>query len=497
MARRFSEVKNTLSDEAKGLWQRIKELTPQARLAIKKPATIPHIILSAHRAQIAAVVTVLLLILNATLMDAGLNWLFPPKGSQKVFGLIKTKRESSLKKTADRFITASIWVGCSGTVLILLWLNLPAGLARANSISRKKEKEGDEVCWANPEEGLGLYQSALGLATDPAQESGLREKMQKLRTERNRVDSSQKESQATLHQEFRSERATKPSDKIAPSSQQAMMTIGPEGRYALTEKVGQGAMAMVYRARDKVLDRQVAVKELSALLSCDEEQVKRFRQEAKALARLSHPFILQVYDFIEEQKRMWVVLEYVEGGSLASYLGAKKELPTPEASRFVVQIAQGLDYAHSQGIIHRDLKPSNILLTSKLEPKISDFGIAKLSFSSVVTQEGATIGSPRYMSPEQAAGSEVDRRCDIYSLGITCYELLTGRVPFDGETSKVLAQHITQPPPAPSRFLPEMPKELEAFLLRMLSKEPARRPQSMKIVAEALQPFCQTPQAVS
>ena len=490
-------MKRSLADEAKSLWQRIRELTPQARLAIRKPATIPHILLSAHRAQIAAIFTVLLLILNATLIDAGLNRLFPPKGSQKVFGLIKTKRESSLKKTAHTFITASIWVGCSGTVLILLWLNLPVGLARANSTCRKKEREGDEMSWANPQEGLVLYNSALGLATDPAQESKLKEKIQMLRSEKNKTAGSQKESYATLHQEFGQERTHKPSAKPPLTAHLYIMTIGPEGRYSLIEKVGKGAMAMVYRARDGVLDRQVAVKELSALLSQDEEQVKRFRLEAKALARLSHPYILQVYDFIEEEGRMWVVLELVEGGSLAGYLQSRKKLSISEASRFTVQLAQGLGQAHSQGIIHRDLKPSNILLTSNLEPKISDFGIAKLTFSSVVTQEGATIGSPRYMSPEQAAGGSVDQRCDIYSLGITFYELLTGKVPFDGETSKVLAQHITQPPSPPSEYLPEMPKELEAFLLRMLSKEPARRPQNMKEVADGLGPFCAAQVSVS
>ena len=496
MATNLSELKEALVRQVDNLGEKMRELIPEARLVLKKPAVLPHILLTARRAQIALAALVLLLILNASVINEGLNQLFPPQRSNKLFGLVKKKQESPLKKATGSFITAVLWIGGSGSVLILLWLNIPGGLSRAGSLAKKREGLADEIAWANPAESLGWYHSALALATDPVQESELREKIRELQaTQRSRAEG-QMVSEATMYQDFSLGRPEKREPSPIVSSRPVLLTLGPRGRYALTDRVGKGAMAVVYRAWDKVLDRFVAVKELSTLMSCDEEQVTRFRQEAKALARLSHPYILQVYDFLEEQGRLWVVLEFVEGGSLATYLRKHKRLSIPAATKYITQIASGMAYAHSQGIIHRDLKPSNILLTANQEPKISDFGIAKLSASSVVTQTGATIGSPRYMSPEQAAGRPVDCRCDIYSLGITFYELLTGKVPFEGETSGVLAQHITQSPPPPREFLPDLPPDVESAILQMLAKEPAQRPPDMKAVVQSLAPFFRAPAEV-
>jgi serine/threonine-protein kinase len=248
-------------------------------------------------------------------------------------------------------------------------------------------------------------------------------------------------------------------------------------------------MGVVYEARDTVLDRKVAIKQLSIVFSGDEEYATRFRQEAKALARLTHPNVVQVYDLIEGGAKLWMALEFVGGGDLGSHLKGKGRLSVGEAVRIIVPVAEGLAYAHSQGVVHRDLKPANILLTGEFVPKISDFGIAKLSQSSGLTQVGSVLGSPPYMSPEQCSGGSVDMRTDIYSLGITLYELLTGRVPFEGDTSSVLARHIVEPPAPLSETLPDIPGGVEFAVLQMLAKAPDERPPDMAAVIELLSPY--------
>jgi serine/threonine-protein kinase len=260
-------------------------------------------------------------------------------------------------------------------------------------------------------------------------------------------------------------------------------------RYELGQELGKGAMGAVFRAWDTVLDREVAVKQLNLVLSGDDEYASRFRREAKALARLTHPNIVQVYDLFEDGGRHWMVLEYVKGGDLASYLKDKGRLSITEAASVVIPVAQGLAFAHSQGIIHRDLKPANILLTSERNPKISDFGIAKLSQSSQLTQVGSVLGSPRYMSPEQCSGGAVDNRTDIYALGITLYELLSGRAPFVGETSSVLARQIVEKPLPLSEILDHLPGHVEKLIFRMLAKDPDKRPSDMTEVLDSLSVF--------
>ncbi|MDM7973345.1 MAG: serine/threonine-protein kinase [candidate division Zixibacteria bacterium] len=261
---------------------------------------------------------------------------------------------------------------------------------------------------------------------------------------------------------------------------------GLDRRYRLEEKLGQGAMGIVYRGHDQVLDRPVALKRLAARLVGESVYSERFRQEARALARLSHPHIVQVFDLIAVGEEIWMVLEYLDGGSLADYLKTHGRLEPAEAARMICGIADGLAVAHREGIIHRDIKPANILLTADRRAKLSDFGIAKLAREATLTQAGSTLGSPAYMSPEQCSGEGLDERSDIYSLGITLYELLAGRPPFAGETSGILAQHLVGDPAPLAQWAPGVPEPLDRLVRLMLAKRREDRPQMMAEVAAAL-----------
>lgn len=245
-------------------------------------------------------------------------------------------------------------------------------------------------------------------------------------------------------------------------------------RYEILEKIGSGGMADVYKAKDHKLNRLVAAKVLKHEFSVDETFVKKFRVEAQAAAGLSHPNIVNVYDVGEENGIHYIVMELVQGITLKKYIEMKGKLEIKEALNISVQIASGLQAAHDNRIIHRDVKPQNIIMSRDGKVKVTDFGIAKMADSTTVTTNAA--GSVHYISPEQARGGYSDAKSDIYSLGITMYEMLTGRVPFEGETNVAVALlHIQGEMIPPRRLEPSIPRSFEKIILKCTQKKPERR----------------------
>ena len=250
------------------------------------------------------------------------------------------------------------------------------------------------------------------------------------------------------------------------------------GRYRVTRKLGGGGMADVYLAEDQELGRRVAVKILHGRYAHDEQFVERFRREATHAAGLSHPNIVSIFDRGEADGSYFIVMEYVEGRTLKELIRSRGPCPVPVAIAYTRQILSGLRYAHRNGVIHRDIKPHNVIVDPEGVVKVTDFGIARAG-ASQMTEEGAIMGTAQYLSPEQARGAPVDQTSDLYSTGIVLFELLTGEVPFSGDTPVEIAmKHLSEVPKPPSEFRAEVPDDLDNVVLRALSKEPAERYQS-------------------
>src|SRR5215472_12950395 len=234
----------------------------------------------------------------------------------------------------------------------------------------------------------------------------------------------------------------------AMSNDDLNMLVGKSlGQFRIVERIGAGGMATVFKAYQPTLDRYVAIKVLPAYHARDPIFVKRFEREARAVAKLAHPNIVQIHDFGEQDNITYIVMEYVDGGTLKDRL--KRPLPAAEAVDFIIQAAEGLECAHRNGIVHRDVKPANILLRKDGYLLLSDFGIAKiLEGTTNLTRVGTGIGTPQYMSPEQGIGQAVDRRSDIYSLGVVLFHCLTGRVPFTADNPlSITVKHMNDPLP--------------------------------------------------
>ncbi|HMR67143.1 MAG TPA: protein kinase, partial [Anaerolineae bacterium] len=261
------------------------------------------------------------------------------------------------------------------------------------------------------------------------------------------------------------------------------------GPYQVLGPLGEGGMAAVYKAFQPGVERNVALKILPRVLAKDEQFVARFEREARVLANLQHPHILPVFDYGQEDGYTYITMPMVKSGTLSQLLKQGEPLPLAQIEKLIGQIGDALDYAHGQGIVHRDIKPSNVLLDERGNCLLTDFGIAKRVEASdnKLAATGGIIGTPSYMSPEQGSGGEIDRRSDIYSLGIILYEMATGRVPFKAETPlAVMIKHLNDPLPLPRQVNPNLPEAVEQVILKALAKNPDHRFQSAGEMIAAL-----------
>jgi eukaryotic-like serine/threonine-protein kinase len=257
------------------------------------------------------------------------------------------------------------------------------------------------------------------------------------------------------------------------------------GRYELEERVGSGGMSTVYRAHDRMLERKVALKILHQRFNEDDEYVERFRREARAVAQLAHPNIVTVIDRGEEAGRQFIVFEYVEGDDLKQVIEKAGPLPIDQVVELGSEIAAALAFAHERGIVHRDVKPQNVLL-SEGRAKVTDFGIARsLDVDHGATQTGTVLGTSNYIAPEQASGQPIDDRSDVYSFGVVLFELLTGSVPFEGESFVAVAlKHINEPAPSVLERRSDTPPRLARLVEAMLAKDHTARPSMDEVAGE-------------
>lgn len=267
-----------------------------------------------------------------------------------------------------------------------------------------------------------------------------------------------------------------------------------DGRYAIQEVIGVGGMAIVYKAYDEIDDRVVAVKVLKEEYLSNDDFKRRFKNESKAIAMLSHPNIVKVYDVSLDERLQYIVMEFVDGITLKEYIDQQHILTWKEAVHFTVQILRALQHAHEKGIIHRDIKPQNIMMLEDGTIKVADFGIARMANSETRTMTDKAIGSVHYISPEQASGSRTDEKSDIYSLGVMLYEMLTGKLPFESDNAvSVAIMQMQTKPRKPRELNPDIPEGLEDITLRAMQKEPSSRYVSASAMLADINAFKQNP----
>jgi serine/threonine-protein kinase len=280
---------------------------------------------------------------------------------------------------------------------------------------------------------------------------------------------------------------------VKSSERNSKIMIGQQvGTYKIVEKLSEGGMGAVYKAVDTMLDREVAIKVLRPEFARQTTIVERFRLEAVTLAKLNHPNIATLHSFFGQGDELFMILEYVDGVTLDKALQQRgKPLSCEEAIPIFCELLNCISHAHEFGVIHRDIKPANIMLTEKGTLKVLDFGIARLRGSARITRSGNIIGTLEYMSPEQTKGLETDARSDIYSLGMTLYEILTGKTPFDSDNEfELIQKQIGEMPPDPRSINPDIPKEIEAAIIKSYSKNPDERFQTATEFRETLLDAC-------
>ena len=278
--------------------------------------------------------------------------------------------------------------------------------------------------------------------------------------------------------------------------QEAKLIIGKN--YEVVKKLGEGGMGVVYKAVHNLSGQEVAIKMLPPELSQDENIRTRFINEARLLAKLDHPNIVTLYNFLKKDMKFYLIMQFVKGKTLEDHIRERGKLSLDEAIKIFSQVCDALGYAHQMGVIHRDIKPANIMITPDMRVKVMDFGIAKLTGGSRLTATGIAVGTVWYMSPEQIRGAELDARSDLYSLGITLYEALTGRVPFNAESDyEVRKSHVEVNPPSPRSIDGSLPESVERVLMKVLAKSPDERYQNAQEFKKAIESMSLAPPVIS
>lgn len=456
---------------------------------IKKPSVLWRWLFTSYWFYFSVILLVLLMntVVGAAI-DKSLSTLYPPIKTQRFFGLIVHEQDDPRIEWQRRLVRGVCWAASFGLNGYVLLLCLPRVVRNTTRKARDKEAMADSMVTEKPSQSILLYSRALRLAIDQSHVSILKDKIDTLD---NGFRSGKIERSEPVTPERPPSTGTGtlviPRSDISDDSNPAGV-IGPDGRYRLEKKLGQGAMGIVFLGKDQLLFRDVALKKLTAGQNQDQNLVTRFQQEARALARLSHPNIVHIYDFIQAEGEHWIAMEYVNGADLDGIIESKGRLEVAEALRICTLISDAMHYAHSRGVVHRDFKPSNVLVTPAGEPKVMDFGLAKLTQSSLATMQGSLLGSPAFMSPEQAMGKAANERSDIYALGVTLYQLLTGALPFEGDLKSVITQKISGRQPsldALDGHLP-IPADLKKLVGQMMAHEPDERPASMIDVGRRL-----------
>jgi tRNA A-37 threonylcarbamoyl transferase component Bud32 len=458
---------NVISRHCKTLITAAKPLP----LVVSKPALLKLWLLKPVRARIFLFISLLIyLVLANHLSQAIVDAWHPLNQNSFKTGVMELLNSPILRKLQNlreiRYwqLLSVFWVLGLSIALITIVLDLPRSIKEGERLAEELMRQANAVRDTDPSllETLNANTRSLRLDTRPPEQS--------IEIEKGPPAGSSEEIAKT---------------QVVSSAGKKTRFVGQNRRYRIDKAIASGGAGIVYQAEDTVLSRKVALKELLEDLATDEEQAERFKSEARALALLNHAHILPIYDLLEENGRFWLVMELLTGGTLNDKITAGA-LDTAQSIEIIKGIASGLEIAHQTGFVHRDIKPANILFAEDGSFRITDFGIAKHRATGIKTSHGLILGSPGYMSPEQAAGEPVDARSDIYSLGITMFQMLTGELPFQGDVSSVMAQHITKPVPPPSTINASISKDLDNGILKMLAKQPEARFQSMADLINAL-----------